>query len=82
MELYKEILIKVLKSCEVNITFSNLDINAEKIIELECYITLQKIKTIIEDDSLEDKECFMKIEKIICLFEELGSDGGNRHDFG
>ncbi|MEE1055782.1 MAG: hypothetical protein UH239_00850 [Acutalibacteraceae bacterium] len=49
---------------------------------MESYKALQKIKTIIEDDSLEDKECFMKIEEIVCLFEALGSDGGNRHDFG
>ena len=37
---------------------------------------------VIEDDSLEDDECFMKIEEIVCAFENLGSGGGNRHDFG
>ena len=41
-----------------------------------------KIKAIIEDDSLEDKECFRKIEEIVCAFEEIGSNGGSRHDFG
>lgn len=59
-----------------------MKIDGSKIVELESYKALQKIKTIIEDDSLEDKECFMKIEEIVCLFEALGSDGGNRHDFG
>ena len=41
-----------------------------------------KIKAIIQDDSLEDKECVNKIEKIVCTLEEIGSSGGNRHDFG
>lgn len=56
--------------------------NAKEIVEMECYKALQKIKAIIEDDSLEDTECFMKIEKIVCLFEQIGSNGGSRHDFG
>lgn len=60
--------------------FSEVDLN--KILDSVCYTTLKKIKEIIEDDSLEDEECFMKIEEIVCVFEELGSNGGNRHDFG
>ena len=52
------------------------------LIELNCYQTLKKIKAIIEDDSLDDPECFYRIEQIVCAFEEIGSDGGNRHDFG
>ena len=27
-------------------------------------------------------DVFEKIEEIVCLLEELGSSGGNRHDFG
>lgn len=53
-----------------------------EIVESKCYVALQQIKEILEDDSLEDENCFMKIEKIVCLFEELGSDCANRHDFG
>lgn len=49
---------------------------------MECYQALRKIRAIIEDDSFEDRDCFMKIEEIVRLFEELGSDGGSRHDFG
>lgn len=81
MELYKEILAKLLESFEINITFTGLDINAEKIIELKSYTALNKIKSIIEDNSLSDPECFTKIEEIICVFEDLGSGGGCRHDF-
>ena len=36
----------------------------------------------LEDDSLEDSECFYRIEEIVCVFEGLGSDCGSRHDFG
>lgn len=53
-----------------------------KIVEDECYKALQKIKSIIHDDSLKDAECFMKIEEIVCTLEQIGSSGGGRHDFG
>ena len=52
------------------------------IVELECYKALQKIKAVIEDDNLEDESCFRKVEEIVCIFEEMGSSGGGRHDFG
>ena len=82
MELYKEILSHVLSYADVKINITGLKIDAAKIVELECYKALQKIKAVIEDDSLEDRECFMRIEEIVCAFEEIGSSGGGRHDFG
>lgn len=57
-------------------------INAPKIVEGICYRTLCAIRAILADDSLDDKECFQKIEQIVCLFEDIGSDAGTRHDFG
>ena len=81
MELYEEIIIQLLKEHpesflrrESNASFANL-------FEHTCYQTLQKIKAIIEDDSLDDPDCFWKIEKIVNAFEDIGSTGGNRHDF-
>ncbi|WP_207670678.1 hypothetical protein [Clostridium sp. BSD2780061688st1 E8] len=47
-----------------------------------CYQALSQIKAVLEDDSLDDRECFMKIEKIVSIYEGLGSGCGNRHDFG
>lgn len=82
MELFKEILAHALAYEGVQINISGLEVDASRIVELECYQALQKIKAVIEDDSLEDRECFMKIEEIICAFEEMGSSGGGRHDFG
>ena len=81
LDLYKEILVKILEKHDIKITFCDFNINERESIESVSYKMLQKIKTIIEDDSLCDKECFKKIEEIICVFEELGSNCGNRHDF-
>lgn len=82
MNLYQEILIHALQKENICITFPDLRITPKEIIEMKCYQALQEIKAIIEDDSLKDNECFLKIEKMICLFEDLGSSGGTRHDFG
>ena len=57
-------------------------LEVERLFEQECYILLERIKKIVEDDSLDDNACFEKIESIVCLFEEIGSDCGARHDFG
>ena len=82
MELYKEILAQALSQQRAEIIFPDLHINATQIIESECYKALQKIKAIIEDDSLDDESCFKRIEEIVCTFEAIGSTGGGRHDFG
>lgn len=79
MELYKEILAHALAYGEVKVSFP--DMNISEIIEGTCYQALEKIKAIIQDDRLEDKECFMKIEEIIRVLEDAGSTGGCRHDF-
>ena len=82
MELFKEIMIQVQMNEDIQISFPDLQMNMTQIIDAKCYQALKRIKAIIEDDSLEDIECFMKIEEIVCTLEELGSSGGSRHDFG
>lgn len=81
MNLCKDILVKILEDENIQINIVGLNDDVSKLFELECYKALEKIKAVIEDDSLEDKECFMKIEEIIRIFERMGSDGGFRHDF-
>ena len=81
MELYRDLLVKLLENEEIRIEFPNLSITLSELVEMRCYNALKEIKAIIEDDRYSDKECFMKIEKIVCLLEDLGSDGGLRHDF-
>lgn len=82
MELGIEILARFLAQQNAQITFSDLKLSASEILELQCYQTLRKTQEIVRDDTLEDKECFERIERIICVFEQIGSDGGVRHDFG
>ena len=82
MELFQEMLVQLLTQGEVQVVFPGLDTDWTKLVEAKSYQTLKKIKTVIEDDSLSDRECYQKIEEIIRLFETLGSSGGTRHDFG
>ena len=82
MELLKEILINVLKNENVNVNFPNFAFDLSNIVESESYKALQKIKAIIDDDSLRDEECFKQIEEIVRVFEYMGSNRGSRHAFG
>ena len=82
MELYQDILRHILADEKIQVSFPELtNSDSTKIVELECYKALAKVKAIIENDALEDSECFQQIEEIVCTFEELGSGGGSRHDF-
>ncbi len=80
MDLYLEIILNLLKQKEHNT--DEILLNLKKLVHNKCYEAIEKIKKVIEDDSLDDPECFMRIESIICILEDMGSDGGNRHDFG
>ena len=78
MELFKEILAKVLENEEIHITFPNLEFEgAIELVEMQSLKSLQKIKAIIDNDSLSDFQC---IEEIILVFEEAGASS-NRHDW-
>lgn len=80
MELYEEIIAKILAQNGAKALLPELDIG--NIVMNECYRALNMIKAVLEDDSLADKDCFQRIEEIVTIYESLGSDAGNRHDFG
>ena len=80
MELWQEILCALAEEMGQELCFSQLS-EIEKILELRCYQALLEIKRIIEDHTLEDPQCFWKIEEIVRVYENMGSDGGCRHDF-
>lgn len=77
MELYDEILLKFLKEEGLARSF-----DPETLIRDKAYDALSKIKRVVEDDTLDDKECFWRIEEIVRIFEEMGSQIESRHDFG
>ena len=81
MELYKEILAQILRKGEVKISFPDFEGNISEAVESASYKALSEIKEIISDKSLDDKECFWKIEKIVRALEESGISCGGRHDF-
>ena len=82
MDLYKEILVKVLDEKKVEVFFPELKINPAQIVEGRCYQALNQIREVLHDESLDDRECFLRIEEIVTLFEKIGSSCGGRHDFG
>jgi len=47
----------------------------------EALETLEKIQHVMNDESLEDPECFQKIEKIVEIFHTKGIQN-TRHDWG
>lgn len=59
-----------------------LDQETVKRLENDCVAALARIRAVLADDSLDDPECFERIERIVCEMESLGLDCGTRHDFG
>lgn len=82
MDLYRQILVKALENEKIEITFPSLGKAPEELVEMRCYAALRRIKEILDDEALEDRDCYEKIERIIQTFEDLGSGCGVRHDFG
>ena len=80
MELWKDILNNKLKETGIKHISLGVD-DLKELLDTISYRTLEKIKDIIMDSSLEDEDCFMRIERIVRSFEELGSPCGSRHDF-
>lgn len=76
MERYEELILEIMRREK------RIPENGEALIHDAAYRTLQKIKLILETDQLDDRECFERMERIVRLYEELGSECGNRHDFG
>ena len=77
-----ELAIKILADYYAKHGYLEQMVEPAVIIRDRCYRALCRIKEILEDETLEDPECFQKIEEIVCVLEELGADAGIRHDFG
>ena len=53
----------------------------KELFDTECYRLLKKIKEIIDDERVDDDECFWRIEEIVSAFEDFGIYCDGRHDF-
>ena len=81
MELASELLAKLLERQPLSITFPELHLSGAALLESASYQALCQIQAVLRDDSLDDPQCFQKIEEIVLIFEQLGSNCGSRHDF-
>ena len=77
MELFEEILAHHLKKNE-----SGFPADPQALVHDTAYQALKAIRLILERDDLEGPECFRRIERIVRVFERIGSGCGTRHDFG
>lgn len=84
MDQHTEILTHMLQNrrAKIEVTFPGLSFSADEIVEAAAFHALMKIQEILRDDSLNDEECFYKIEAIVHELEQIGLDCGDRHDFG
>jgi len=82
MNLYQDLLAEMIKKGELDFACLKSRETLDVLIEMKCYRVLHQIRKVLDDDTLDDPACFEKIERIVCLFEQIGSDGGSRHDFG
>ncbi len=80
MELWRELLISGLQNETYNLDCID-DKTLKEIVDSRSYQVLLQIKQTIEDKRLLDQDCFIKIEKIICLLED-NQIFCDRHDFG
>lgn len=77
MELYEQILCETI----AHEILPYFHIDCDKLIEQRCYRAILEIYQVLSDDSLDDPECFQKIEAIVTVLDKLGIGGGGRHDF-
>ena len=80
MALYEELFADICAKNRVHLSFPDLDVDLETLTEQTRYQLLLEIQKVIQDDSLDDPECFIRIEKIVTLFGRHGLSAGSRHD--
>ena len=79
MEILQRMIADMISRGEVKLTLSP---GMVRYLENRCFEVLGRIREILTDDTLDDPECFQRIEKIVCELESIGVDCGPRHDFG
>jgi len=81
MDLYQEILAHAIWQHGAKVEIPGLELSAQELVEGTCYQALVEIRTILNDEGLDDPACFQKIEAMVSLLERQGIFT-SRHDFG
>ncbi len=68
MELAEMIIARYFKNHEHEFEKSEIAADLKRILDLESYKALRKSREILNDDTLDDPECFWQIEKHVCTF--------------
>lgn len=71
----------IIREAIIHEVIPSLCLDGEKLVKDKCYQAICEIYAVVSDDSLDDAECFRKIEEIVCILDHLGIGGGGRHDF-
>ena len=79
MEILQQMVVNMLSRGEMGLSFPQESV---ELLNQRCFEILEGIRRIVADDTLDDPECFQRIEGIVCVLEENGIDCGTRHDFG
>lgn len=65
---------------KAGLTKEDLKTMAEALMKDAACRALEDIRRVLDDDRLDDPNCFQRIEEIVKIYEEMGSNGGSRHD--
>lgn len=82
MDFYEQLAKSVRETLTIRISDEELYRLAQELSKEACCKALSDIRAVLDDDSLDDPVCFWRIEEIVRIYENLGADGGSRHDFG
>lgn len=80
MHFYKEFLAAALEREDAHIVFPQLTINANEIIQNECYKALSQIRDILEEGDT-DEDTLAKIEEVVQIFWNHDVFCGNQYDY-
>ena len=78
MTLYEELLWGCLRDLPVHVTFPNLTVNPNDLVEMKSFLAIERIRDILEKEGLTDQERTMQIRYIIYTLEAEGVSIQNR----
>lgn len=78
MTLYEELLWGCLRDLPVQVTFPNLTVNPNDLVEMKSFLAIERIRDILEKEGLTDQERTMQIRYIIYTLEAEGVSIQNR----